>query len=75
MSAGISYKVVQKRNHNAVYAIFDMPPTLERARKWIENYDPRKWTDRTVQRDDLEIIESIPFAPAQRSNRRRRRSI
>ena len=49
-----NFKIVQKKNHNAIYAYgFG---TIERAEAWLTRYDPRNWTDKTVMREDLEIL-------------------
>jgi len=50
----MSYKIVQKKNHNAVYASGFY--TLERARAWLANYNPVMWMDKSIKREDLEII-------------------
>ena len=49
------FKIVQKKNRNAVYAsgFYDMG----RAQAWLERYDPKMWTDKSITRDDLEIVE------------------
>jgi hypothetical protein len=51
-----TYKIVQRKNPHAVYAIFDFGPTYERAQTWLENYDSRMWDDKTVTRNDLLIV-------------------
>lgn len=51
----MTYKVVRKKDRNAVYA--SGFSTIERANKWLEHYNPLYWTDKTVQREDLEIVE------------------
>lgn len=49
-----SFRVVQKKNKNAVYASgFE---TIERAQAWLDRYNPRNWTDKTVIKEDLEIV-------------------
>jgi hypothetical protein len=60
------YQIVQKKNHNAVYAkgCWDM----QRAQQWIDNYNPNMYVDKTVQKEDLEIIEE----PAYQLRRKRR---
>ena len=50
----VKYKIVQKRNHDRVYASGFY--SLERAHAWLDNYNPRNWTDKTIMREDLEII-------------------
>ncbi len=72
MGASPTYKIVLKRNHNAIYAIFDMPPTLERAQRWLEKYNAKMWDDKTVQREDLEIIEPQKQSAQPRKPLRRR---
>ena len=55
MSLAMSFKIVQKKNHHAVYASgFHIH---ERAEQWLAKYDKRLWTDKNVTRDDLEIVE------------------
>jgi hypothetical protein len=48
------FKIVQKKNHNAVYAsgFWD----IERAQAWLATYNPQHWMEKDVTRDDLEII-------------------
>lgn len=55
MRPKVTYKIVQKKNHNAVYA--SGFSTLKRAEDWLTNYNPNYWTDKTIQASDLEIIE------------------
>jgi len=50
----MSYKIVQKKNHNAVYASGFW--SLERAQAWLANYNPAMWMDKSIKREDLEII-------------------
>ena len=57
-----TYKIVQRKNRHAVYAAGFY--TIERAQAWLAAYDPRMWMDKTVTRDELEIIEETPFAIA-----------
>lgn len=51
----MSYKIAQKKDCHAVYAAGFYQ--RERAEAWLARYNPQHWTDKTVQRDDLEIIE------------------
>ena len=32
---------------------------MGRAQAWLERYDPKMWTDKSITRDDLEIVEEI----------------
>ena len=51
----MSFKIVQKKNHHAVYASgFHIH---ERAEQWLAKYDKRLWMDKNVTRDDLEIVK------------------
>ncbi len=50
----MSFKIVQKANHLAIYASGFY--TLDRALKWLEQYDPKMWMDKTIQATDLEIV-------------------
>jgi hypothetical protein len=50
----MSYKIVQRANHNAVYASGFY--SLDRAEHWLAKYDRLIWDDKTVTADDLEII-------------------
>lgn len=49
-----TFKIVQKKNHNAVYA--SGFHERGRAEEWLSRYNPRNWTDKSVMREDLEII-------------------
>lgn len=48
------FKIVQKNNKNIVYAVGFF--IIERAEKWIENYNPQMYTDKTIKKEDLEIV-------------------
>jgi hypothetical protein len=48
------FKIVQRKNRNAVYASGFY--TVERAEQWLASYNPRMWMDKTIQREDLEIV-------------------
>lgn len=49
------FKIVQKKNRNAVYASGFY--SIERAQTWLAHYDPRHWDDKSVTREDLEIVK------------------
>lgn len=52
---GISYKIVQKKDKNAVYASGFY--SLGRAQDWLHSYDPKMWDDKSINAQDLEIME------------------
>lgn len=54
------FKIVQKANQHAIYA--SGFHTLDRAEAWLRRYDPQMWMNKTVQRDDLEIVPETPSA-------------
>lgn len=35
--------------------------SLERAQKWIDNFDPKMWVDKTLTKEDLVILEETPM--------------
>jgi len=51
----VTHKIVQKKNHNAVYASGFHSP--EHAHKWLANYNPDMWMEKNVKAHDLEVIE------------------
>ena len=51
----MNYKIVKKKDKNAVYASGFY--SLRRANEWLDNYDPRMWTEKDVTKADLEIVE------------------
>jgi hypothetical protein len=48
------FKIVQKKNKHAVYASGFW--NIERAQRWLANYNPQMWDDKTIMADDLEIV-------------------
>ena len=55
-------KIVQKKNKHAVYASGLW--NLERAQKWLDQYNPQMWIDKIIQKDDLEIVPEASYAKA-----------
>ena len=48
------YKIVQKKNKNAVYACGFY--SLESANAWLAQYNPKMWMEKDVLATDLEIV-------------------
>lgn len=49
------YKIVQRKNHLAVYALFT---SKARAELWLKTYNPAMWMDKGITAGDLEIVEA-----------------
>jgi len=55
----MQYRIVQKKNHNVVYA--SGFHSLERAERWLANYNPQMWMDKTLTAADLEIVPDVVY--------------
>jgi hypothetical protein len=51
----MTFKIVQKKNRNAVYASGFW--FIEGAQAWLAIYNPQYWMEKDVTRDELEIVE------------------
>ena len=51
----MSYKIIHKNNKNFLFASGFY--SLERAEKWVENFNPYLWMDKTLTKNDLLIVE------------------
>lgn len=55
----IEYRVVEKKNINAVYCI---TWSRQRGKKWIEKYgDSKMFTDKRLNKNSFEVIETTKF--------------
>lgn len=51
----MSYKIVHKHEPHCVYAAGFYQ--RERAEAWLARFNPLHYTDKSLRRDDLEIVE------------------
>lgn len=50
-----SYKIMHKTKPHFLLASGCW--SLERAKKWIDNFDPKMWMDKTMTKEDLMIVD------------------
>jgi hypothetical protein len=53
------FKIVKRADKHAIYASGFW--SLQRAEKWLSAYDPTMWMEKTVTKDDLEIVPETRF--------------
>lgn len=49
------FKIMHKTQPHFLLAICD---TKESAQRWIENFNPNMWMDKTMVKSDLKIVEA-----------------
>lgn len=51
----MKYKIMHKTKPHFLLAVCS---TQESAERWIENFNPKMWMDKTMTKEDLKIVEA-----------------